>query len=359
MKFGLFGGAVASKAAQDSGAAGFANVSIDSSSHVKFVDYVIEADRLGFHSVFVVEHHFTGTGQLSASLNLLAYLAGRTQKIRLGTAVIVVPWHNPVLLAEQAATLDVLSSGRLDFGVGKGYRDYEFKGFCIAPEEATARFEEGVAVVRKAWTNDSRFSHHGRYWHFDDVVVEPATAQRPHPPLWMAAVSDASIGRAAREGFNLLLDQLAPVEVIGARIQRFREECEKSGRIFDPMNVAVTRSIYITRNAADLSAAYEHRRGAYTRLGALAGGANAERYRNAYNLTDAQMAEDDSALIGKPHELVDQLLALEAVGAVNILLAQPSLSADFLKVFTLEVRDVLEAKLQSRPTRVPIHEAAK
>src|SRR5262245_24702968 len=135
MKFGLFGGAKSS----GEGAVG------DSIGYRKYIDYVLRAEDLGFHSVFVVEHHFTGVGQLSASLNFVSYLAGRTQRLRLGTAVVVLPWHNPVLLAEQVATLDLVSNGRLDFGVGKGYRDVEFSGFAIPIEEATARFDETMA----------------------------------------------------------------------------------------------------------------------------------------------------------------------------------------------------------------------
>src|ERR1051326_1812512 len=197
MKFGLFGGARAR-----GGPAG------DSDGYHSFINYIIEAERLGFSSVFLVEHHFTGFGQVSASLNLLSYLAARTERIRLGTAVVVLPWHNPVLVAEEAATLDLLSNGRLDFGVGKGYRESEFAGFCIPPAEATERFDEAIEVIRKAWTLNDRFSHHGTRWHFENVVVEPAPVQRPHPPLWLGAGSEESIRRAAREGYNLLLDQI-------------------------------------------------------------------------------------------------------------------------------------------------------
>jgi alkanesulfonate monooxygenase SsuD/methylene tetrahydromethanopterin reductase-like flavin-dependent oxidoreductase (luciferase family) len=126
----------------------------------------VEAEALGYDSSFVVEHHFTGFGQVSASLNLLTWVAARTSRLRLGTAVLVLPWHNPVLLAEQAATIDLLSNGRLEFGVGKGYRANEFAGFCIPMEEAEERFEEGLAVILKAWTSNERFSHHGKYLEF-------------------------------------------------------------------------------------------------------------------------------------------------------------------------------------------------
>ncbi|MGY8955424.1 MAG: LLM class flavin-dependent oxidoreductase, partial [Alphaproteobacteria bacterium] len=114
-------------------------------------DYIVEAEDLDYHSVFLVEHHFTGFGQVSASLNLLTYLAARTQRMRLGTAVVVLPWHNPVLLAEQAATVDLLSGGRLDFGVGKGYRANEFHGFNVKADEAQELFLESLEVIRRAW----------------------------------------------------------------------------------------------------------------------------------------------------------------------------------------------------------------
>src|SRR5262245_55356713 len=150
MKFGLFGGARSA----GEGLAG------DSLGYAKYIDYVLYAEQLGYHSVFVVEHHFTGVGQLSASLNFLSYLAGRTQRIRLGTAVAVLPWHNPALLAEQVATIDLLSNGRFDFGVGRGYRHLEFSGFCIPIEEAGERFDETMAFLRKAWpAAPDRFSH--------------------------------------------------------------------------------------------------------------------------------------------------------------------------------------------------------
>src|SRR5215467_1602382 len=147
-----------------------------------YLDFNAEAEALGYHSSFSVEHHFTGWNQVSATLTLLTCLAMRTATLRLGTAVMVLPWHNPVLLAEQAATLDLISGGRLDLGIGKGYRHSEFKGFQIAPEEAEARFEEALEIIRRAWTTRERFSHHGRFWNLEDIVVEPPTAQQPHPP---------------------------------------------------------------------------------------------------------------------------------------------------------------------------------
>ncbi len=122
MRFGLFGSAQARRPGPG------AEMTDSSQGFREWIENNVEAEALGFHSTFVVEHHFTGFGQVSASLNLLTWLGARTSTLRLGTAVLVLPWHNPVLLAEQAATLDLLSGGRLDFGVGKGYRWNEFVG---------------------------------------------------------------------------------------------------------------------------------------------------------------------------------------------------------------------------------------
>src|SRR4051812_34244134 len=135
MKFGLFGSAQAQRggAELDSGA-GFPD----------FIEYNVEAEALGYDSSFVVEHHFTGFGQVSASLNLLTWVAARTSTLRLGTAVLVLPWHNPVLLAEQAATIYLLSDGRLDRGVGKGYRQRHLAGFGLPHQEPDDRFDGGL-----------------------------------------------------------------------------------------------------------------------------------------------------------------------------------------------------------------------
>src|SRR3989442_5468797 len=167
MQFGLFGSAAARRPASADG-------EFDSSEGFRdFIDYNVDAEALGFRSTFVVEHHFTGYGQVSATINLLTWLGARTSTLRLGTAVIVLPWHNPVLLAEQAATLDLLSGGRLDFGIGKGYRYNEFAGLCVSIDQADARFNECLDVIIRAWTANEPFSHRGHYWQFDNIVVEP------------------------------------------------------------------------------------------------------------------------------------------------------------------------------------------
>src|SRR5467141_1229980 len=239
MRFGTFGSAQARRPTPG------AELTDSSQGFREWIENNVEAEALGFHSTFVVEHHFTGFGQVSASLNLLTWLGARTSTLRLGTAVLVLPWHNPVLLAEQAATLDLLSGGRFDFGVGKGYRDTEFESFCIPKAEATERFDECMAILRQAWTTEGRFSHHGKHWNFRNIVVEPRPVQRPHPPFWLGAGSPEAIRRAGREGYNLLLDQIAPIELTVERVATYRSELEQEGRSFDGMRVGVTRALQI------------------------------------------------------------------------------------------------------------------
>jgi probable F420-dependent oxidoreductase len=324
MRFGLFGGARTKRgvAATDSHA-GLG----DSHSYRGFIDYVVAAERLGFDSVFLVEHHFTGHGQVSASLALLAYLAARTQRIRLGTAVVVLPWHNPVLIAEQAATLDLLSDGRLDLGVGKGYRAAEFAGFCIPQAEATERFDEAIEVIRKAWTAESRFSHHGKRWHFENIVVEPQPVQQPHPPLWLAAGSPDSIRRAAREGFNLLLDQLGSTGLTIERVRLFREECERVGRHYDPSMVAAARALQMVHNETEREEAYATRAQTWRVIGDLARG----------ELPPDDVRKDDSPLLGTPEEIAAKLERLRAGGVETVLLVDPKASVAGLRAFAQEV----------------------
>src|SRR6266446_4870438 len=326
MRFGLFGGA---KSGGDASA--------DSQSYRKFIDYVLLAEELGYESLFVVEHHFTGNSQVSASLNLLSYLAGRTQRMRLGTAVVVLPWHNPVLLAEQVATLDLLSGGRFDFGVGKGYRDPEFESFCIPKAEATERFEECMAILRKAWTTQGRFSHHGKHWNFRNIVVEPRPVQRPHPPFWLGAGSPEAIRRAGREGYNLLLDQIAPIELTVERVATYRSELEQEGRSFDGMRVGVTRALQIVTTEEERQHAFALRRKTLAAIGALARGPGAERYQNAASFAEADLAGENAALIGTPDEIVAQLRQLQSGGVEYVLLIDTTGSKQTLRVFAEEV----------------------
>ncbi len=340
MKFGLFGSALAKRGGPD----------LDSGQGFReWVDYVVEAEGLGYNSIFVVEHHFTGFGQLSASLNLLTWAAARTKTLRLGTAVIVIPWHNPVLLAEQAATIDLLSGGRLDFGVGKGYRHAEFASFCIPQAEADARFEEGLELIVKSWTSEQRFSHHGKFWHFEDIIVEPPTAQKPHPPIWMGAGSPDSIRKVARRGAKLLLDQHASMETAIERFNTYKAEVEKSGRRFDPMDVAVSRAFFVARSAEEKAKAIETRFANQQRL--IRADATPDGKKSSASLLSFDQTLDaagDSALFGTPDEIAAKLDVLRAAGIEHILLNGPTGSRENLRAFASDVMPAFEGPAPQR-----------
>ncbi len=311
MKFGLFSSAQASgrERGPETGQ-GFRD----------YLDFNVEAEALGYQSSFLVEHHFTGWNQVSATLMLLTAVAMRTTTLRLGSAVMVLPWHNPVLLAEQVATLDLISGGRFDFGVGKGYRHSEFKGFQIAPEEAEVRFEESIAVMRRAWMTRERFSHRGRFWQFEDIVVEPSPAQKPHPPLWVAAGSEPSIRRAAARGFNLILDQYASPREIAERVRIYRAERGAHGLRFDPMQVAVARQLYVAKDEADKRAAlarvaaYTQRTVDVSRAPRSTGGSHVLAY------ADKAGGTEEHALFGMPDEIRARLAGLRNTGVEYVLL---------------------------------------
>jgi len=176
---------------------------------------------------------------------LLTWLGARTRRLRLGTAVIVLPWHNAG--ASGGAGRDPRSPIRRAgsiFGIGKGYRYNEFAGFCVPMEEADARFDECLDVILKAWTADEPFSHQGKYWRFDSIVVEPPPAQRPHPQIWMGAGSERSIRRVAAQGSTCLLGQYASLRDVAWNIAVYKSEVEAHGRCFDPMQVGVTRAFF-------------------------------------------------------------------------------------------------------------------
>ena len=315
MQFGLFGSAAArrptaAEVGEFDSAEGFRD----------FIDYNVEAEALGFRSTFVVEHHFTGYGQVSATLNLLTWLGARTTTLRLGTAVLVLPWHNPVLLAEQAATLDLLSGGRLDFGVGKGYRYNEFAGFAMPMEEADARFDEAMAVITKAFTQNEKWSYQGRFWRFDNVIVEPPPASRPHPAIWMGAGSERSVRQVSDRGYKLLLGQYDLMADVIRHIAQYRRDVAAQGRTYDPMDVAVARAVHFADTPEELEAAQLRRFQGHVRINKLAEKPGDKRERFArHDDREIRRLCDDTAIFGTQDQIGEKLEALRKGGAEYVI----------------------------------------
>jgi len=318
MQFGMFGSAQAKRGGpNDDSGAGFR----------EFVDRNIEAEALGYHSTFLVEHHFTGFGQVSASLNLLTWIGARTKTLRLGTAVMVLPWHNPVLLAEQIATLDLLSDGRVDAGIGKGYRQREFEGFSVPIEESDARFVECLEVMMKAWTSDTPWSHKGTYWQYDDIVVEPPSVQKPHPKLWMGAGSPRSITQVADYGFDMLLGQYDSFETIVEEVNLFKSLVEAKGETFDPMRVGVARSVNIVDTKAEYDAAIDAR---------MAGRRRTQNLAQRPDFEDTREIAELGTIYGTPDQVAEKIQDLKDAGIEYILLNCPA-GIETLRRFAKEV----------------------
>ena len=232
----------------------------------------------------------------------------------------------------------MLSSGRLDLGVGKGYRYTEFKGFRIPIEEADARFEEALTILVKSWTAGQRFTYRGHFWSYDDIIVEPEPYQKPHPPLWMGAASESSIRRVAERGCNLLLDQYGSVEAHAERIALYRAEVEHRGGMFSPLNVAVARDLYIAKNRADKAEALARYRAGQQRT--LAASRDPRRAGGSHILRYEGTDTEPSMLYGTADEITDRLEALRRAGIRYLLLNVDGLSRDSLRSFARDIMPV-------------------
>src|SRR6201981_2182318 len=161
------------------------------------------AEPLGFDSLFALEHHFTGYAMSPAPLQLLAYFAGRTKRITFGTAVIVLPWHDPIRVAEQIALLDIMCGGRCLFGFGRGAASTEYEGFRIPMGEARPRFAEAAQVVVKALSQEV-FEHHGEFFQIPKMSIRPRPISHPERRFYASSVSPESAEIIAKLGFGML-----------------------------------------------------------------------------------------------------------------------------------------------------------
>ncbi len=163
------------------------------------------ADALGFGRCWIREHHFTDYGFLPNTMVLLAHAAAVTERIRLGTAVVTLPLHHPVRAAEDVALVDVLSGGRVDVGIGRGYQSIEFDTFGVPLAEARSRTDEAIEIMTALWRGQP-VHHAGAHWTLDDVRLQPRPLQEPHPPLYYASVSTESITHYAAKGIPFIVD---------------------------------------------------------------------------------------------------------------------------------------------------------
>ena len=193
--------------------------------HLQLGDLV---EPLGFDSLWGLEHHFTGYAMSPAPTQLLAYFAGRTRRIQLGTAVIVLPWHDPVRVAEQIALLDIMCGGRCLFGFGRGAASTEYEGFRIPMDEARPRFAEAAEIVVKALANDS-FEHDGEFFKIPRMSIRPRPMSNPERRFYASSVSPESAELIAKLGFGMLMIMQNEWEKCRQDIDRFQAMSEQAG----------------------------------------------------------------------------------------------------------------------------------
>ena len=196
------------------------------------LDETVYADDLGFHSAWIGEHHFNSLGVLSCPDLVLANAAARTRRIRLAPAVTVLPLHHPIRVAEQWATLDLLSDGRVDWAAGRGYDRREYEPFKVDFNDNQSIFAEGMDVVRRLWAaGGERISHKGVHYQFDNVRITPQPVQKPIPS-YVASFSKPSIELAARLGCGLVVAPFAAALSFGGLKEvaaLYRDCCAKAG----------------------------------------------------------------------------------------------------------------------------------
>ena len=219
------------------------------------LEQIVWSEELGFDEIWLTEHHFINYGLSVDPATLAAAAASRTQRIRIGLAAAILPFHHPVRLAEQMALVDIISSGRLDVGVGRGNRPMEFRGYRVPQEESRDRFDEAVEIMRRAWTEE-RFSYDGRFFKVPEMSVIPKPVQRPHPPLYQVCVTKDGIENTALRGWPMLNSVLfGPVDQLIANRDIYVDTLKKAGRGADEVKSllarwGVSRQIYVAETDA-------------------------------------------------------------------------------------------------------------
>lgn len=165
------------------------------------LEQTVSADELGYNAAWFAEHHFSEYGIMTTPQTFLAIAAERTKNIRLGTAIVTLPFKNPIQVAEDYALLDVLSNGRLNLGLGSGYLPHEFVGFNVEGKDKALRFNDSLAVIEKAWKGE-KFSHEGDYYQFKDIKLEVLPKQKKMP-IWIGTLTHNGAKFVGKMGYNI------------------------------------------------------------------------------------------------------------------------------------------------------------
>ncbi|MQA84297.1 MAG: LLM class flavin-dependent oxidoreductase [Streptosporangiales bacterium] len=216
----------------------------------QFMEQVELAESLGFDSVWFAEHHFTPYGLVGNTLTMAAAAAVRTERVRIGTGIVIVPFMHPLRLAEEASMVDVLSGGRLDLGLGRGYQPVEFRTLGENMEESQAKFDEALEVLDEAFAGKT-FSHHGRHWSFDDVTVQPRPVQEPLP-FRIAAASPPTFERLGRQRRRILTSpNFTPSDLVKSLNEKYLSAYAAAGPLdLDDIEIPMLKQVFVHRDPA-------------------------------------------------------------------------------------------------------------
>ena len=294
------------------------------------LDRIEIMDRAGYDAVWLAEHHFSSFSVCPSVHMMGAMAASRTSRLRLGTGVSLAPFYHPLRLAEEVALLDVLSGGRVNWGAGRGFARIEFENFGVPPDESTSRFHEAVEIVLRAWTEE-RLSFAGRHFRFDGVEMLPKPLQQPHPPVWMAATSEASIDWAAGQGFSILMDPHSVHGDLGRKRAHYADQLAAAGHSIEGRDLPMARLLALGDSPAEAEGVA--RRGAEWIVNSYFG-----TQHRPVGVTDpiapgADPVErylDGVILHGTPDAVLDQILELRETIGLDYLLAAPLSHRSFI-----------------------------
>jgi alkanesulfonate monooxygenase SsuD/methylene tetrahydromethanopterin reductase-like flavin-dependent oxidoreductase (luciferase family) len=210
------------------------------------VEICQRAEELGFDAVFIPEHHFVNFITNPSALSLAIHLANHTKKIRLITAVVVMPWYHPLALAEELALVDHISNGRIEFGLARGANKYEFDRMGIDIKNSREMMEESLDIMLKAFQEED-FTYDGKYFKFPETTTMPRPLTKPHPPIWVGAQTPEGFRNAAKRGFNVFTSPLygsfSSESDFEYTISQYRKAVEEVGT--EPKEFGLLRKIYI------------------------------------------------------------------------------------------------------------------
>ena len=275
------------------------------------------ADALGFDAVWLAEHHFSSYGLLPSLGTFAGAVARETRRARIGTAVVIAPFAHPVRIAEEFAMVDILSDGRLDFGLGRGYQPKEFAGLGVSMERTRERFDESLEVIRRAWTEE-RVTFEGEFYRLRDLAVHPKPLQRPHPPLWTAAVSPDTYALAASRGLKILTSpSFTPFDILRKNYDGYRAAWRQAHGSDEGAEICLNKIIHVADSSRqareDLREPIRWFFRTQADLIAEPEGVPPDQYRfyrkvreNLLSLSD-ETALERAAIVGDPEEVADKL----------------------------------------------------